>query len=243
MFNKLYRSISFIINIRRRYFDSRTFIYDERISDHRDHKLWGISVPFDELPDDFILNDFRYQNQSIESNLFMSCTAQSTTNAANQRIYTKLGGKFSKKAKELFYSGKQLWNKMLEKGLASLTQWAYLIDAIKVAKEENIISEYFQTTTLSEILNAIYVGKPVIAWSTKIDWSKCEDWFVKYIWKWDWHAFVLMWFDKDVIIWDYKWAICCENSYWEDYQINWYFWIPFDLVEKILFNTRKAIET
>lgn len=209
--------------------------FDEISKDSRDWvgNYW-IQFQIHELPDEFVIDDWIYVSQNI---LWykMSCSAQATVNAANWSRKIRLDC--------LKSDAFDLWDTMLEKWLGSEDTWAYLINAIKQAKTDWIIQWYYQTNTLIDILNAIYSTNLIITGSNKINWNNCaNDWLVKEISVWSWHAFCIIWWDKNKQISNYKnGAIKCKNSYWKNTQDKWCFWIPFDLIEKVLFNTKKAV--
>lgn len=208
--------------------------FDEKEKDTRDWVAasW-VHFEYEELPDEFIIEDSIYVSQD-QKWYKMSCSAQATINAANWSRRIRRDNRRD--------SAEDLRDIMLEKKLASEDWWAYLIDAIKQAKEEAIIQAYYQTNTLLDILNALYATNLIITGSNKINWDKTKDWLVKDASSWYWHAFAIIGWDKHKQIWNYKsWALKCKNSYWKSYQDKWCFWIPFDLVDKVLFNTKKSV--
>lgn len=233
MFNLIRYPINSIYNIKNKYFNPNTSAFDEVLEDSRDWAWWDILLSHLWLPTKFIINDDRFVNQHIEW-YEMSCTAQGTCNAINNSLYIKAD-------KTTYRNWFNLFDLAVSKWLASRKNWAYVIDLIKLSKDEWLSVWYYTAYTLLEIKNAIYTTNCVVTWSSKINWDECRDWLVKSIWVWYWHCFEISGWDNNKQIGKYIWALYCRNSYWNKAQDKWWFWIPYYLYNDILFNTRKAI--
>lgn len=209
---------------------------DEPTIDSRDYTIEsvaGVSVlpSYEELPVSFALDDKRFQHQWYTA----YCTAFSVTTATNTELFVKA-------EPQTEYSWFVLWDIMVEKGTMH-DYGAFVIDAIEEAVTQNYIDSYYQTNSLLEMLTAIYsYTNPICTGSNRIDWSDTADGLVRKKSEGMWHAFNIVGWDKEKKIDNYVGAIKIENSWWENAQDGWYFWIPFDLVEDgILFYTKKAI--
>jgi hypothetical protein len=149
------------------------------------------------------------------------------------------------------YKWEVLWNRMVELWLLNPSVWAYVIDAIKIAKDMWWFTSYYQVNTVEQIKTALYRWYVIVTWTNRIDWKDARDWTVDHIWSWSWHAFTITGYQDRKRIkrlkvdntkkWLHKgwyiWCVVCENSYWETYWDEWWFWIPYELIEKwILFN-------
>ncbi len=222
--------VNFLFNIRAKYFDKKTSAFDELMEDTRD---WAWNIEPIKKPREFIMNDNRFVNQNLK-NYTMSCGSQWTCNSINNQLWYK-------QDKETYRSWFVLFDTLVRLWLASRTLWSYVIDNITTAKKIWYLDWYYSVKTIEEIKNAIYNLNSVVTGSKTIDWSQCKDWLVKSVSSWYGHCFELCGWNDDKIIWDYTWWFYCRNSYWKDFQDNWWFWIPYDLYDKILFNTRKAI--
>lgn len=188
-------------------------------------------IKIEDLPEKFEIEDNIYISQDKDW-YKMSCSAQATINAANSARMIKADSRRDE--------SEDLRDKVVEKWIAG--NWgSYLIDIIKEAKESGIIDAYYQVDTLNDILNAIYIGCSIITWTNKINWYNARKWLVEKAEKWTGHAFCIIGWDKTKKIGNSVWALKCKNSYWIEVYDKWCFWIPFNLVETILFNTKKAV--
>ena len=206
------------------------YAYDEIIADNRDYSWWEAML-FADLPKKFILNDNRFQNQWTS----YDCVAYSATNAINTELWYKADKKTICKWKLLADYMRSIWTMW--------PRWAFVVDWVKASLSLGYIDSYYTVNSLEEILTAIYrYTNPVCTWTSRINWSEInKDWLVRKASSWWAHAINIIWWDKNKQIDSYIWAICLENSYWNDYQDKWHLWIPFSLINKILFWTRKAV--
>ena len=236
MKTKILELWNYIINTWKR-FDKETFAYDERIKDSRDLNISELawSWEFENMPRKFEVQDWKFQNQDVDG-YKMSCTAMDVTNCINN-------SHFIKKRPER-YSWFDLFDIAVDLDLASRTNGAYTIHLIKLSKALGYIVKYYQCDTVNEIKLAIYKGLNVATGSNKINWNDClHDGLVKNVSTGSWHAFPIVWWDDNKKIWNYVWALKCENSYGSSYQDKWYFWIPYDIAIAVLHNTKKACLT
>ena len=121
---------------------------------------------------------------------------------------------------------------------------AFIVDWVKMKKEKWEIDSYYQVNTQLDIMTALHrYTNPIATGSNKISWIDVTlEWNVLEAKKNSpWHAFCIIGWDKNRIIGDYKWGWYCKNSWWKDRRLDWWFWIPFDISNKILFNTKKAL--
>ena len=237
MITLLYKYLNRLLNLKN-YLKKDQYAIDTIVKDHRDYTIdtmaWTIvdaKNMFNDLPDIFILNDERFQHQWNSND----CVAYSCANAINTELWYKAD-------KETYYEWVVLANSMRDSG-TMFPNWAYVEDWPKEALDLKWIDRYYQVDTLFDIMNAIYrYTNPVCTWTNKIKWFDIRDtWLVTTVSSGAWHAVNIVGWDKTKVIWKYTWALVLENSYWNEYQDGWYFWIPFDLQNKILFNTKKAI--
>lgn len=220
-----------------KHLDKETFAYDERIKDSRDLHISELAGnwEFEDMPAQFEVQDGEFQNQFVEG-YKMSCTGMSATNAVNN----------SHSIKHIpdRYSGFELFDIAVDLDLASRVKWAYTIHLIKLAKALKYIIRYYQCNTVQEIKLAIYKGLNVCSGSNKINWQECKyDGLVKRKSTGSGHAFCIVGWDDEKIIWNYIWALKCENSYGKDYMDKWCFRIPYDIAIDVLHNTKKALLT
>lgn len=221
---------------------------DEKIIDERDYLLWAEETvklwwqykkfTMEELPQSFLMKHekLKFSNQDIPW-YKVSCTAQSVSSATSTARTIKAD--YENIDPNMWFA---LWDKMQEKWLTSTTG-AYLKNAVKIALSESLINWYYRVTGLLEIMSAIYNSDYVVTWTSNINWNSVRTtWLVTEAWKWSWHAFAIIGWDKKKEIGDYVGGLQCMNSYWADYQDKGCFWIPFDLADKILFAvTREAV--
>ena len=232
--------INFIYNIKNKYFNKHTFVYDEAIKDPRNIQyeevlLWSDIETVNKIEDRFIAEPLEIPNQRVEWYRY-SCTGQWTWQATNSANKIRVNWQPKR-------SGFKLFDLMVKLWLANRKRWAYGIDAVKTAKKERYFRTYAEIKDLNEILTSIYNGHFPTLWTNKITWSRVTSkWIVKEIGKWYGHFFYAIWYDKNMKAEWFTWFVKCVNSSWEDYRDWGCFWIPFDLIEKwILFNTKCAI--
>lgn len=220
----LKQSIDFLWNIKARYFEKDTLAYDEIVKDIRDYELmWNDETIF---PEQFIYRPRRIFNQS-KTWYRSSCTAQWTAWAADALRKSK--------SDKTFMSPFDLWDIVKEQWLWKEWVWAFLIDTIKVAMKNWFIDWYYRVLTHSAIKQALYNWSMIVTWSNKINWRTLQEtWYiVKEPWVGSWHAFYISW-------WNQQWYVA-YNSYWEQYWLKWTFIIPYDVFEKVAFNSTYAI--
>ena len=216
--------IDFLWNIKAKYYDIETLAYDEIIKDVRDYEIaWDITQDF---PETFIYKPRRIFNQSQDW-YRSSCTAQWTAWWAD--VIRKY------KADKTFNSPFTLWDTVKSLWLWSEKYWAFLIDTIKVAKDNLFIDWYYRVATIDWIKSALYRWDLIVTWSNKINWKTLQTtWYVvDKVDKWNWHAFYISWWNKE-------WFIAV-NSYSEKYWNKWTFTIPFKLFLWVSFNSTYAI--
>lgn len=220
----LKRLIDFLWNIKARYFEKDTLAYDEIVKDVRDYEMAGNI-------DDIFPSSFKYKPRQIFNQAKdwyrSSCTAQWTWGASDTIR------KFKADKREI--SPFLLWDEVKKRKIGKEWQWAYLIDTIKTAKDMWKIDWYYRVLTHEAIKKALYNTDLIVTWSNKIDWKRLwETWYiVDKVSSWSWHAFYIVW-------WNEIWYIAM-NSYWEQYWLKWTFIIPYDVFEKVAFNSTYAI--
>lgn len=218
------------INKAYNYFKKGHTALDEAVTSGTDYKMWAITASI--VPDiDFEFDCDCIPDQNV-TGYKRSCTAQGTTTASN--IIRKA------KSDDTRNSGFELRDIMVDLWLWAEWEWAYIINAIKKAKELWIIDWYYKVSWKYEIEKAIYENTDlIVSWSNKIDYSKlAETWYiVEEVSNWLGHCICIPWFKKDSDRDLYR----VMNSYWEDYWIEWGFYIPYDLIEDILFNSTYAV--
>lgn len=207
--------------------------FDEIINDPRDYKLGNDWIQ-EQKPSKFIIKVARFVNQ----NVFWyksSCTSQWTNEAANTQRKLKADD-----TRTSWFDMRDLMKKLW---LWAEWIWAYWIDAIKLAKKLWIIDWYYRVKTNEEIKSALYKWHTVVSWSTKINWKKLHstNYVVTESSSWSWHFYYINWWDKNFTYYKFKWVFTCPNSYWENYWDKWMFYIPFELFNKVAFNSTYAI--
>lgn len=230
MITLLYRLLNRTLNVFK-IFDRESRAYDEVVKDHRDFAAWKNDI-WEELPDEFILDDKRRLNQGRTSH----CTAYSVDWACNSELWFKAD-------KDLEYNGDDLAQSMIKEWTLS-PRWALIIDAVKMKKSKWEIDSYYQVNTQLDMMTALHrYTNPIATWSNKINWRNVTpEWNVLEAKKDSpWHAFCIIGWSKVKKIWTFKWGWYCKNSWGEKRRVDWGFWIPFALTNQILFNTKKAL--
>lgn len=122
----------------------------------------------------------------------------------------------------------------------------YIVNWPKALKAMGKIHSYFQTDTLWEIKRAIYLGCPVQSGTNKASWSKtAKNAVVVNEAGWG-HHMNIVWFDDDMTRADGFWNVytgflIIENTWWARWWDKWRYYLPYQLVDTILFNTKKGI--
>lgn len=214
-------------------FLSKDEAFDEIIKDPRDYYLGNAWIQ-EQKPSKFLMKVKRFINQNVIW-YKSSCTAQATSEAWNTQ--RKL------KADKNTHSWFNLWDIMKALWLWAEWRWAYLIDALKQWEKEWVIDWYYRVKTHEEIKSALYKWHTIVTWSNKINWSKIKNtnYVVTEVSKWYWHAFYIPGWLNNFIYDIYKWAYPCANSYWEEYWDKWMFYIPYELFDKVTFNSTYAV--
>lgn len=181
---------------------------------------WG----FVELPKTYVLNNNHLQDQSLTKETAYMCTAFANAEWANEINYKRWNNKL--------YEWLKLWAYMVSKKLLDPKKWAYIIDAVKSAKEMWMISWYTTVKTIEEIKDSIYKDRPVIVWTNLINRKETlKPPYIAIRWQSYWHAFFIAWYDEEKFI--------CENSYWKLFD-NWRFYIKYKDFD-LLFNSKFSI--
>lgn len=179
-----------------------------------------------QLPETYILNDDYLQNQGLKTSTAYMCTAFGTTNWCNEVKHKRLNPER--------YNWETLWNYMISKDRLDPKVWAYLIDALKSAKELNYINGWTNVYTIESIKQALFNDKFILVWSTSIDWKKTIlAPFIAIKWNTYWHAFIIVGYD------DKKQLLVCENSYWDKFDKG-RFYIKYEDFW-LLFNSKFAV--
>lgn len=202
--------------------------FDELIEDSRDYELLGNAID-PNMPKKFIFEPRKFVNQNVDW-YKMSCTAQATCEASN--TIRKI------KADKTNNSWFTHWDYMVEQGLWWRQRWAYLIDAIKSAKDRWILDMYYRVRSIEQMKDVIYsYSTLIVTWSSKINRTRLKqtNYIVDKVDSWYWHAFYVLWFD------DEKELIVCANSYWDKYWDKGKFYIPYNLFFDLVFNSCYSI--
>lgn len=206
-------------------------------SDPRDIRFWELAgdEEFD-LPDRVLLSDKEILNQGRTNH----CVAFWTTNWVNEgRNY--LGFTGNKNPDTLVnYIKKYLDPKISER-------WTYIVNGPKWAKALWWIEWYSQTDTLEEIKKSIYCGLPIATGTNKLSWTNTKKWEQVAVLGTGWGHFIsLVWYDDDMIRADMNWKaytgfLIAENTWGEWWGDDWRYYIPYEIWEKVLFNTKKNL--
>jgi len=165
------------------------------------------------IPLKYSINDNYLQDQSLKRRTAYMCTAFAATSWANEVLHKY---NFPKR-----YSWEVLGEYMVTKGLLDVNFWAYLIDAVKCAKELKYLDGYTTVRTIEQVKLAISHNKPLVVWSNRIDWKFTEKSpFIVREKASYWHAFLVTWYDDETQLLE------CENSYWNKFN-KWRFYIKY----------------
>lgn len=116
----------------------------------------------------------------------------------------------------------------------SSIHWDYIINWPKLLKSLWLIEWYVNISSFDEMIDCLNRSMPVHTWSNQINWTKTNNSKDKkaIIWKWSWHCFHIIWYNKS---WNIKFErkhiipnncfIIKDSSDMFDF---WYFYIWFE---------------
>lgn len=195
-------------------------IWDKEDNLSIDYELFAWSEV--ELPKKYVLNNDRTQHQGITEETAYMCTAFANTEWANEILYKRWNNKSHKWI--------TLGRYMVEKWLLDIKSGAYIIDAVKCAKDIWIINGYTTIKTIQQIKESIYKDRPIVVWSNQINRKETQiSPFIATRKSSYWHAFVIVWYD------DERWVLICENSYGNMFD-KWRFYIKYDDFDILYFS-------
>lgn len=206
-------------------------------SDPRDIKFDEVVGDVElELPSRVLLNDGTVLNQGATKH----CVAFWTTNGVNEgRNF--LGFSSDKKPDTLVnYIKSKLDPKISERG-------TYIVNGPKGAKALGWIEWYTQTDTLEEIKKSIFCGLPIATGTNKLSWTKTKKaWNVAVLWAGGGHFISVVWYDDNLTRADvngkaYTWFLIVENTWGSSWGDSWLYYIPYEIWDKVLFNTKKNL--
>lgn len=116
----------------------------------------------------------------------------------------------------------------------------------KALKQMGEIYAYYSVKTLEQFKKAIYLGCTIQTGTNKLSWSMTSRNWVAVMKSWGGHHMNVVWFDDDLTRADGYWKtytgfLIIENTWWEKWWDRGRYYLPYELMDKVLFNTRLAM--
>lgn len=194
----------------------------------QDHAVYDSPTPFDYQWEDMfwnetLLSDIMYYktetyNQWLENNpsTKYACTRYWTTHAINENNVVEGSNIITDPIKE--------WIIAIEKYGAKVNSGDSLRSAVDQARDRKLIAWYAVCKNKEQIMQSLAKWYCLYTWTLKADRNATKRTGVFAQWNSYWHAFALVWYDKDWVI--------ARNSYWptrSDYKgYKWHFLIKWD---------------
>lgn len=195
--------------------------------DERDYKYSEILGLSERDRSHFIDLESDYQNQRLEEITKYMCVFFSNSHNSNIMNFLEWS--------ETRTTWKELWLEAEKEKMLDVKSWTYLVNWPKFLKMKGLISGYSKVSSLDEIKDSIFSGKPVSVWSNKIKWSLVKKApFTVVEWNSYWHAFIIIGYDDD------KEHFILKNSYWKDEFDNWKFYLKYENID-LLFDSKYSL--
>ena len=194
----------------------------------QDHAVYDVPTPFDyqwedmfgseTLPSEVMYYKSETYNQWLENNpsTKYACTRYGTTHAVNENNVVE--------GSNIITDPIQEWIVAIEKYGAKVNSWDSLRSAVDQARDRKLIAWYAVCKNKEQIMQSLAKWYCLYTWTLKADRNTTKRTGIFSQWNSYWHAFAIVWYDKDGII--------ARNSYWptrSDYKgYKWHFLIKWE---------------
>lgn len=218
-----------------KYLENNTTAIDSPI-DSKAIYFWSIATDKVLLEDKVLLSDWIVLNQWYTNR----CVAVWTTDWINnwaKTIWLKIVRKFI----DLVNYIRNNLDSEIDKRWTRIKNWAIW------ARKLWWIRWFSYINTLEEIKKSLTYWMSVNTWTDKLSWSWTrKNNYIATLWKGWWHDMNICWYDDNLVLswidWrEEKWFFIIENSWWNKWWDNGYYYVPYRIAEKVFFNTKISI--
>lgn len=122
----------------------------------------------------------------------------------------------------------------------------YIYNWPKALKAMWKIHSYYRVTSVDDIKRSLYLGCTVQTGTNKVSWSKTHKNAVAVVWAGWGHHMNIVWYDDDMTRADwygnvYTGFFVVENTWGTVYGDKWKYYLPYEKIDDILFNSRFAM--
>lgn len=202
--------------------------YARDMPDERDYGYEAIFGSNEILPSICIIDDWDYQDQSLELATKYMCVFYSSAQGSNIQNHFEWS--------KVRIGGKELGLIAIEAGLLDPKAGAAIQSWPKLLRDKGYIDGWAKVSTMDEIRNSIYNQRPIVVWSNKINWKNARvSPFIATLGDSYWHGFIIIGYD------DIERQLICKNSYWEE-KFDWgLFYLSYDNYNQILFPSKYSL--
>lgn len=208
--------------------------YDSLDNRNYSYEIIAGSINPTELPRSFILDDSLLQNQWYGRYKYW-CVGFGTSNAIRE-MNNALGYDVS-----WIVKWEVICEEMIHDGLLDVNFGAYAIDGPKTAKKLWWITWFTQVDNVLQIKHSIFNKRPIVTGTNKANWNLTNTYpfILRYLSSSYWHITTIIWYNDDL----HGWVFICENSYWDYNGNSWRFYLRYEDINRILFNTKLSLFT
>jgi len=215
-----------------KFLDNNTTAIDSPI-DSKAIYFWDIATDDVLLEDKVLLSDWHILNQWATNR----CVAVWTTDWINnwaKTIWLKIVRKFI----DLVNYIRNNIDDWIDQRWTWIKNWAIW------ARKLSWIKWFSYINTLDEIKKSLTYWMSVNSWTNKLSWSATRiNNYIAVLWKGWWHDMNICWYDDNLTLsWkDWReetWFFIIENSWWNKWWDNGYYYVPYSIAEKVFFNTK-----